>query len=243
MPVLELVPLEKVEAAVAAWYAKMNPPKVERGLVVALRQKNPCLTLQEVGDTVGVSRERVRQILAAEGRPTRRSYAHTCQSCGKRTEQENKLGLCQACKTLLWTFADIPCFCGCGKIVRKRVAVIANNARHGGQGRVFYNRTCFGRWAGRNRGWGRNQLPETAKLRVLALGETLRVRCRWKHTPRRGCGGRSWASEILQQRGLGTNLHCAKGWCSITAKPLTRRASSGTLDAVESSPTAQGATA
>ena len=42
--------------------------------VIELRKKDYSLTLQEIGDKVHVSRERVHQILKREGLPTRNKY-------------------------------------------------------------------------------------------------------------------------------------------------------------------------
>lgn len=40
--------------------------------VIKIRKENPCATLQQIGDEVGVSRERVRQILSRAKLPTAR---------------------------------------------------------------------------------------------------------------------------------------------------------------------------
>ena len=40
--------------------------EVMREHVIRIRIQNPCLTLQRIGDHVGLTRERVRQILASE---------------------------------------------------------------------------------------------------------------------------------------------------------------------------------
>jgi hypothetical protein len=55
-----------------------------RKQVINIREKNLCATLQTIGDKVGVSRERVRQILDSENKPTRHwKPKHYCQRCGK----------------------------------------------------------------------------------------------------------------------------------------------------------------
>jgi DNA-directed RNA polymerase subunit RPC12/RpoP len=56
-------------------------------LVIKLREKSPCMTLQAIGDRCGVSRERVRQILKSEGMETKHfdtRVKYYCTRCGKR---------------------------------------------------------------------------------------------------------------------------------------------------------------
>ena len=56
-------------------------------LAIKLRQKNPCMTLQAIGDKCGVSRERVRQLLISEGIETKHIDTRTkyyCSRCGDR---------------------------------------------------------------------------------------------------------------------------------------------------------------
>jgi len=48
-------------------------PSGNRDLVAYLRETNPAMTLQEIGSHVGISRERVRQILVSEKLETRSS--------------------------------------------------------------------------------------------------------------------------------------------------------------------------
>lgn len=48
------------------------PRKVQRSQVTALRRTHPDWTLQQIAESLSISRERVRQILKGEGLPTRR---------------------------------------------------------------------------------------------------------------------------------------------------------------------------
>ena len=56
-----------------------------RDKVIELRKSMPCASNQTIADKVGVSRERVRQILKSSGLPTRKYYA-TCSECGKKIQ-------------------------------------------------------------------------------------------------------------------------------------------------------------
>lgn len=64
-----------------------------RQRVILIRQRNPCLPLSGIGRAVGLTRERVRQILAKAGQPTRalrlpaEMVPLTCDNCGKRFER------------------------------------------------------------------------------------------------------------------------------------------------------------
>ena len=54
---------------------------------IKLRKRNPCMTLQDIGDKCGVTKERVRQILQSEGMETKHIDNRTkyyCSRCGKR---------------------------------------------------------------------------------------------------------------------------------------------------------------
>ena len=57
---------------------KVNP-------IIALRQANPDMVLREIGEIVGLTRERVRQILKREGLPTSTYRPVLFCFCGKET--------------------------------------------------------------------------------------------------------------------------------------------------------------
>jgi hypothetical protein len=64
-----------------------------RELVIKKRELNPCATIQQIGDEFGISRERVRQILASENLPTRHwvQRRFICNNCGMTfTRARNK---------------------------------------------------------------------------------------------------------------------------------------------------------
>jgi hypothetical protein len=71
-----------------------------RDRVRELRLDNPQATLQEIGNSCGISRERVRQILASEGLPTsarRAKIFKICKACGKKLSWRSKTGYCASC--------------------------------------------------------------------------------------------------------------------------------------------------
>ncbi len=62
----------------------MPGPIGMREQVKAIRTANPCAVLQKIGDKVGLSRERVRQILKSEGLQTiHYKQTYVCLNCQK----------------------------------------------------------------------------------------------------------------------------------------------------------------
>ena len=57
---------------------------INRELVKTARLKNPCATLQQIGNDIGITRERVRQILSEEGLNTSAwKQTYYCLNCDK----------------------------------------------------------------------------------------------------------------------------------------------------------------
>lgn len=100
---------------------------------------NPCMTLQQVGDYYGITRERVRQILRAQGathsRPTR-SATWLCIACQKPSTRWRKTGLCKECRSGVQAVCS-----GCGKLFRRLYSSLST--RRNTHGRVFCNRECY----------------------------------------------------------------------------------------------------
>lgn len=152
-----------------------DPPERNRGeafeRVTALREKNPCATLQEIADAPGItlSRERVRQILVADGLPTKAyrppGQQFVCAQCGNvftpTPTGHNLKGPPQFDHTLYCgrkcakASNEIPVTCiVCGTVRRyKRCNVLRFNSR-------FCNKHCQGRYFGRVAGFGAH--PENA---------------------------------------------------------------------------------
>jgi len=64
---------------------------VNKQSVFTLREENPEWTLDAIGKTVGVTRERVRQILKKKGLPTKaRKTPKLCVVCSMRVESSRK---------------------------------------------------------------------------------------------------------------------------------------------------------
>ena len=149
-------------------------PNAER--VLSLRAKNPCATLQEVAAAVGVTRERVRQILLRAGEPTRHHVEralNVCMECGKPTQKEVFCGM--DCRhNHAWPLVACD---GCGVLFRKSASDINAQARARAAGKVikmpdgattvykgrnFHSRQCFGAWLGRTVGFVAH--PENGRL-------------------------------------------------------------------------------
>ena len=98
-----------------------------RPQVVALKHADPTRTLQSIGDELGVSRERIRQILKAEGlndkypvkeyRAKRANLFNSCSECGVDIITSDYTGrrraLCTSCRKLadynaLYTTVECP---------------------------------------------------------------------------------------------------------------------------------------
>ncbi len=124
------------------WQTSLHPC---RESVIQIRQANPCATLQDIGNKVGITRERVRQILQTAQldtyhyRPT-----YICNQCGEPISRE------RATKNKLYCSSDclkqssritLPCSY-CGTLVTRKVSdFICHKKNH-----VFCNRHCFGKW-------------------------------------------------------------------------------------------------
>ncbi len=115
--------------------------------IAKMRHDNPCLTLQQIGNKYGISRERVRQVLAKQGAITKHYHEkilYTCLNCGKVTP--NKSGICsKKCKT---DYNQITLICdNCGKLfnrVKNDIIRASNNENY--KGHQFCNNTCFGEY-------------------------------------------------------------------------------------------------
>lgn len=92
--------------------------------IKVLRHRYPYMTLTAIGERVGLTRERVRQVLGSAGLPT--------------------IGVKPP------VYADIPCSY-CGAIVHRQISDIQYGLRRGDLGRVFCNRVCLGKAPRRTR--------------------------------------------------------------------------------------------
>ena len=82
----------------------MPKQKIAENDVLILRDENPDMTMAEIGRNLGVSRERVRQILNNHNKPTKTKpnvQKYFCPRCGKGYKHVDhfpkKTGLCSTC--------------------------------------------------------------------------------------------------------------------------------------------------
>jgi len=123
-----------------------------RKQVKALRSGNLSMRMSEIANKVGISRQRVYQILKKEGLPTRRkqgdiparyhiiNYRYKCIVCGTAGTKQFCSDECKR----KWT--EIPVICSrCGKLfVRKKRQLLSNYQRHNGL--LFCGRKCASKW-------------------------------------------------------------------------------------------------
>ena len=115
--------------------------------VVSMRNKSACATLQDIADNLGISRQRVHQILKKEDLRTKHYTQKTrfeCQVCGKTSSHK----FCSVeCKK---KWHEIPVTCTtCGKLfTRSRRQLLAHYKEF-----LFCSRECFGKWTGERHGF------------------------------------------------------------------------------------------
>ena len=120
--------------------------------IIDLRQKNPKMTLADIGRIVGLSRERVRQILVRHGLSTKAFRPKPfCPLCGKPSLRALKTS-CLECKAKRkWVY--LPCD-HCGRAVKKSRLLRERqmkDPRYTNK-RTFCNKACMGQWLGANYG-------------------------------------------------------------------------------------------
>jgi len=108
--------------------------------VVYLRNKSPGATLQDIACKIGVSRQRVHQILKKNNLPTRhcsQKISYECQACGNISAHK----FCSVeCRTKWY---QIPVICtNCGKLfIRRPSLLLRHHSEH-----LFCSRECKGKW-------------------------------------------------------------------------------------------------
>ena len=135
--------------------------------IIALRQQNPCMTLEAIAQAPGVgrSRERVRQVLGRAGlqrahyKPPPKVWL--CMRCGQPCPRRNTRYCSKECK-----YEDahpwVACT-GCGELFRRRLSQVTAKSRRAASGAanktprgearytldMFHSRSCYGRHIGR----------------------------------------------------------------------------------------------
>lgn len=136
---------------------------------IRLRVEHPEYTLQRIGDELGVTRERVRQLLKKHGQPTwsARKYNY-CPTCETRIEP--KAIQCSQCYKESCHIQVVCNFCDTTKVIR-----LSDHKRNTGEypsnsaytGKFYCGKGCFGKWFGKTHGWG--------------VQKALRTHCKYGH--------------------------------------------------------------
>ena len=124
-----------------------------RERVRELREYNLFMSMSEIGRSIGISRQRVFQILQEEGLPTKHLVKpvnkdqYSCLVCGKISTNKFCSNECQK------QYRQIPIVCTrCGKLFFRDVhQFLANYRDHSDI--VFCSRNCQSRWIGAHYGF------------------------------------------------------------------------------------------
>jgi predicted transcriptional regulator len=131
-----------------------------RELVIKEREASPCATLQQIADKLGVTKERVRQILVSESLPTThwklRNYL--CNNCGRNFPAiygGRRIFCSPECQKAYYE-ATLQCD-ECGKLFKLRYSELRKAVKRGYQ-HFYCSRRCRGRAIGGK--YGFNVHPE-----------------------------------------------------------------------------------
>lgn len=118
---------------------------------IEIRQKSPCLSSQDIAKKLGVSRERIRQILSRENLPVRRvrTFKYKCNHCGKPTN--NRLFCSMKCQSDYHTISLTCDFCG--KLFNRKSYAEQRNIRIHNSELIFCTKQCQGSWLANNHGF------------------------------------------------------------------------------------------
>jgi predicted nucleic acid-binding Zn ribbon protein len=129
----------------------MNNKIENRNLtLVKYRQNNPCLTLQEIGDEFGITRERARQVLSKHNAPTVHKtdkLIMLCRQCGKPCPGKRTTFCSNKCSFdyhHVWLTCDY-----CGKTFPRMVSLVLlypSRLAHNPQNYTFCNHSCQGKY-------------------------------------------------------------------------------------------------
>lgn len=122
-----------------------------RNAVLAFRQQNPIMKAVDIARGVGISRERVRQILNKYNLPTAiYKVPYICQDCGKilRNGNQNRKW-CKECRT---NHLKVELVCEtCGKSFLREGWLYRKSQRRGYK-HIWCSKQCQGYWLGFNFG-------------------------------------------------------------------------------------------
>ena len=119
--------------------------RTTREKVVSHRADNPLMSAADLARHIGVSRERVRQLLVALGLPTKVFVRelHLCGFCGELTR--NPFYCSRPCHSMS-TWVLFRCAV-CDRVRRKRGCEVRARLRKSRSGNLYCSRTCLYRGA------------------------------------------------------------------------------------------------
>ena len=123
--------------------SKTRGPSGNRDIVTYLRETNPAMTLQEIGSHVGISRERVRQILVSEHLETRSTARipipmPPCRRCGNFVPYRKRIFCSSICQHP--TGRTIVMCHSCGKEISLMTSIY--KTRQARAAHIHCSRTC-----------------------------------------------------------------------------------------------------
>ena len=111
---------------------------------VVLRNEHPDWTLLQIGNEIGITKQRVWAILRTSNVPTKKIYNRPkCPQCGVSIPHDRKL--CQSCRDEFY-WAYVPCS-ACGKEIRMLKKLHKYYMNRIGNKNTYCCRTCY--YAGR----------------------------------------------------------------------------------------------
>ena len=114
-----------------------------RKRVTDIRSTDLSVTMSEIGRMVGISRQRVYQILNEEGLATKhptKKYQYRCPECGAISTRKF---CCVECKK---RWQQVPVICsGCGKLFFRNQSRFLNYYRYHNDV-LFCSKECTGKW-------------------------------------------------------------------------------------------------
>jgi hypothetical protein len=150
----------------------MESNTISADIIVYLRQAHPCYTLKDMGNKVGVTRERARQICKRNHLPTKAiikpPQLYKCLNCDKETTNKK---FCSIHCSIEYNNPLVECE-GCHKLFRRKKSQLSRRTQHAEH--IFCSRECLGRWLGTTYGFIMHpkQKSETRiRIESLKVGE------------------------------------------------------------------------
>ena len=154
----------------------MTPLAERNAKIVRWATENPCSTMEEIGRYYGITRERVRQIIAKAGAHKQHSGTASSKRCGQchaRLWSGNKSGFCSSCRG--WGLRVTVVCDGCGEPFERRAKALTervNDPRY--KGRYFCSGPCAHQFQGK-------EMAEIGRRNFLAHNAIQRARTHCKN--------------------------------------------------------------